>query len=144
MLWNKLSQFLQGHPQDLVEAYFEDMSPHSWRKLFAWLEGRVRALDNQYGRLHPDELNVELFLDGSMSYIAHIRGERDFELSLLIIEKNELSIDIELEDISEEGQFLAFLDAISQIASVTGCEKTIVCQEFQRETPFLVNGKLAL
>lgn len=144
MLWNKVRQFLQGHPQDLVEVFFEDMSPDAWRKLFTWLDGRVRLLENQYGRLKPDELNVELFLNGSMSYIAHIRDERDFELSLLIIEENELSIDIELEDISEEGQFLAFLDAISRIASVSGCEKTIVCQEFQRETPFLVNGKLSL
>lgn len=136
-----IGKFLQGDPSDLIEVFFEDLNAESWRKLFRWLEGRVMVLDCQLGRLKADELNVDFFLEGSMSYIASIQGIRNFELSLTIIEEAELSIDIKIEDISEENHFLCFLENITHIAEVIDCKKFIVCQEFHRDTPFLVNGK---
>lgn len=142
MLWSSVKKYLEGHPSDLVEVFFLDMSMMSWKKLFEWMSDRIVLLDCQYGRLNVDELNVELFLNGSMSYIAHVRGCSGIELSISIIDENEASIDVELEDINNEEYFRAFLESISEIAREINCKKYIVCQEFKREAPFIVNGVL--
>lgn len=142
MLWSSVNKYLEGHPSDLVEVFFLDMSVSSWRNLFGWMSDRVVLLDCQFGGLNVDELNIELFLNGSMSYIAHVKASSGIKFSISAIDEYEASIDVEVEDINCEEYFRAFLDGVSEIARVINCKKYIVCQEFKREAPFIVNGVL--
>jgi len=142
MLWSSVNKYVDGHPSDLVEVFFLDMSVSSWKKLFGWMSDRVVLLDCQYGRLNVDELNIDLFLNGSMSYIVHVKVSSGIELSISAIDDNEASIDVEVEYINNEIYFRSFIAAVSDIARVINCKKYIVCQEFKRDTPFIVNGVL--
>lgn len=119
-----------------------DMPVSSWQKLFRWISDRIVFLDCQFGRLNADELNIELFLNGSMSYIAHVKGSSGIELSISVINEDKASIDVEVEDISNEEYFRAFLVSISEIARVIHCKKYIVCREYKRGAPFIVDGVL--
>ncbi|BCE01497.1 hypothetical protein TYM08_P1560 [Marinicellulosiphila megalodicopiae] len=142
MQWSNINKYLEGEPTDLLEVFFLDLSASSWKDLFIWMSDRVIVLDCQFGRLNIDELNVESFLNGSMSYVAHIKGSSGIELSISAIDECEASIDVEIESINNEESFRVFLENISEISRVIHCKKYIVCQEFKREKPFIVNGVL--
>lgn len=142
MEWSSISKHLKGDPSDLIEVYFIGMSTASWRSLFDWISERIIALDCQYGRLDVDELDLDDFLDGAMSYIAYVNGEDGFRLSLSIIDEKELLVDEEVGEINQEDEFHRFLGSISVISSVVRCEKYVICEEFKRDYPFIVNGSL--
>ena len=140
MQWNRIKEALHGEPSDLVEVYFYDLDHKSWARLFNWIEGKLFLLDCQFGRLKKNELDLRSFLDGEMSYIAHIRTPDELELSLSIIEMEELTIDIEICEINTEQKFNKFLKNVIAIAEEVGCTHYIVCPEFKKEEVFVING----
>lgn len=142
MQWNTVKQYIKGDSSDLVEVYFYDLDRKSWENLFSWAQEQVFLLDCQFGRLSTDELNLDDFLTGKMSYIAHIKTLEGYELSLSIIEENELTIDIEVCEINTEDKFELFLNNIINIAEVIGCNHYIICPEFEKDKAFIVNGHI--
>lgn len=140
MQWNRVKDFISSNPSDLVEVYFFDLDYQSWSKLFNWIRERLFLLDCQFGRLNIDELDLDLFWAGEMSYIAHIRMPSQAEYSLSIVETNVLMINIEISEINTENKFIEFLDDIIEIAKEIGCHRYIVCPEFEKEKAFVVNG----
>lgn len=143
MQWSIVEQYLKGGSSDLLEVYFCGIDHKSWRNLFSWIQEKVFLLDCQFGRLNANELNLDDFLDGKMSYIAHIKTPDGYELSLSIIKENELTIDIEVCEINTEGNFELFLNNVINIAEVINCNHYIICPEFEKDKAFIINGHLA-
>ena len=137
----ELKKYLNGAPDDLVEASFFEMTEASWTSLFKWLEGRVVFLECQYGRIPSSELSLEKFILGEMSYIVHVKSISGFELSLSMIEKNEMTIDIEISEVSSENDSGKFISSIKEIAAVLHSTNHIICPEFDRQKTFYKNGE---
>lgn len=143
MHWNRVKQYLKADPSDLIEVHFYDLDRQSWQSLFAWIQEKTVLLDCQFGRLNADELSLEDFLAGKMSYIAHIKTQDGDELSLSIIEEDELTIDIEVGELDSEDKLERFLNKVVHIADIIGCNHYIICPEFETEKAFIVNGQLS-
>lgn len=142
MKWNLAKQHLQGSASDLIEAHFYDLTRESWADLFCWIKNKLQLLDNQHGRTNTNELDLDLFLGEKMSYIARIHMDDGYELSLSIIEPNELIIDIEIGEVNTEEKFKMFLKNIIHIASILNCRHYIICPELEPDKAFVVNGCL--
>ena len=136
-----LNKYLTGDPEDLIEVYFLEMTLSSWASLFKWLDGRVILLDCQHGRIPINELSYEKFISDELSYIAHIKSTNQFEISLSIIEKDELTIDISISEIISKENSEEFMSAVSEIATVIGSKNYRVCPEFDKKNAFYINGK---
>lgn len=108
---------------------------------FVWIQKQVFILDCQFGRLSADELNLDDFLEGNMSYIAHIKTPEGNELSLSIIEENELTIDIEVCEINTEDKFEMFLNNVTNIAKVINCSHYIIHPEFEQDAALIRTPK---
>lgn len=139
MQWSKVSHHFSGHPDDLIEVYFHGIDKEAWRKLFDWLDGKVIYLLDQHNVDRSNKLNLDLFLDGSLSYIADIETPH-LNLSLGIIDDDQLTMDIAKGDIQSEDVFADFLSSINTIANVVGCTDYIVCPEFRKNEAFVING----
>ncbi len=141
MTWNKVKQHFNGHPGDLIEVIYKDMSAHSWEALFKWLTDKTTLLRTQHGYIDNKELSFKSFISGELSYIVTIRTTGGLDLSLAIIDDKTLDIDIELGDIQSASAFDDLLESTNKIASVIGSVNYIICPEFQVEQAFVINGK---
>ena len=103
MNWYLIKQHFQGSASDLIETHFYDLTRESCADLFSQIKNKLQRLENQHGRTNTNEL--DLLLNEMMSYIAHIRMDDGYELSLSIIEPNELIIDIELDEVNTKEKF---------------------------------------
>ncbi len=139
MQWSKVSHQFSGRPDDLIEVYFHGMDKESWRKLFNWLDGKVVYLRDQHNVDRSNKLNLDLFLEGDLCYIADIETPH-LNLSLGIIDDDQLTIDIQKGDIQSEEIFADFLSSLNTIATVIGCTDYIVCPEFKKDEAFVING----
>ncbi|MBV1881098.1 MAG: hypothetical protein KUG82_05655 [Pseudomonadales bacterium] len=136
-----LHKYLNGEPEDLIEVYFLDMTVSSWASLFKWLKDRVILLDCQHGRIPISELSYEKFISDELSYIAYIKSTNKFEISLSIIEKGELTIDISISEIISKENSEKFISGVSEIATVIDSKNYMICPELDKKNAFYINGK---
>jgi len=78
---------------------------------------------------------------GEMSYIAHAKSTADFELSLSIIEKDELTIDIEIAEISSKDNSEKFITSVKEIAAAINSTSHLICPEFEKHNAFYIDGE---
>lgn len=141
MYWNQVKHHFNGHPQDLVEAIFEDMKPDNWRLLFDWMDGKVSHVMTQHGYEEIEVIALNSFLSGEYSYVVTLKDELGLDLS--IIEENQLDINVALEDIQSGASFDELLRCVIEIADVVKCSNYYLCPEFKKEEAFIINGKLS-
>jgi len=134
-------KYLNSESDDLLEAYFHQIDRPSWESLFKWMKGRITSLDCQHGRISISELNLDKFLSGELSYIAHIECTNGFDLVLSIIENDQLTIDIEVSRVTAEEDSDMFIASIIEIARVLDSTDYLICPEFQKDNALYVNGE---
>jgi hypothetical protein len=116
------------------------MVEDSWKLLFNWFDGRVRLVDTHRGRIEPSELSYEDFIAEKIACIAYVETSNKFELSMSIIERNELTIDIEKGELMSDLDGDRFISSIEEVASIIGSTNYIICPEFKKYKAFYING----
>ncbi|WMS88847.1 hypothetical protein [Pleionea litopenaei] len=142
MQWSQVHPFIEGHPEDLLEVYFEPMSRMKWQRLFDWLVPHALRVENQFGVIEPTELNSKFFLDQTMSYVIDLKTANDIAVSLSLTERDFLLLEVSLSELSHEFQFTDFINYVTEMANRLSVDKYSICREFNRQNPFIINGVL--
>ena len=131
----KYKRTLAGESEALIEVYFDNMSSDCWKLLFQWMSDKTEIPDCHHGRLQASELSLKSFLSGELSYMPDVRTSNGMRLSLSLsmieIELDELTIDIERGGISSEQEVTLLLASLHEIGSVIKSKHYIVCPELK-------------
>lgn len=142
-IWNAVKHHFEGHPQYLVEVFFEGMNEDSWKLLFDWLVTQDLSVMAHYGYVDQSELSYKDYIADKANYVVTYKVKEDFYISLGLFELNELEFSIELEEVGTEAEFDQFLTAMNDLAALINCQYYFICPEFKKDEKFIVNGELA-
>jgi len=140
--WKHLLPHLAVDSQDLVEVIFTPMTDDCWRRLFVWLPSNLLRIEMHDGCVDMERLNLESFINGEAVYVVDIKGVGGMPLSLSLIDREELVLDISVGELVDELRFKEFIHLVTELKGLIGCDNYFICHEFKRMQPFIINGVL--